>query len=162
MLSERLTTIHLAADHAGFPLKEFVKKWLQGSVYEIVDHGALENHPLDDFPDFIIPAAYAVSKQPDTSCAFIFGGSGQGEAMAANRIKGVRATVYYGGNREIIKLSREHNAANILSFGARFVSKEETKNVILEWLAAAEGTDEKYQRRNQKIDTLADKITNKT
>ncbi|MEZ4104269.1 MAG: RpiB/LacA/LacB family sugar-phosphate isomerase [Candidatus Paceibacterota bacterium] len=155
MFSTDIKTIHLATDHAGFDHKEQIRLWLADSVYKVVDHGAKENHPLDDFPDFISLAAVAVSKNPQNSCAIIFGGSGQGEAMMANRYTDVRAVVYYGGNEGIVKLSRIHNNANVLSIGARFVSVDETKDLILKWLATPFSDDEKYQRRNDKIDSLS-------
>ena len=117
------STIHLATDHAGYELKNEALMWLEDNGYTIIDHGAHHFDALDDFPDFIALAAEAVSKDP-TSRAIIFGGSGQGEAMVANRYPHIRATVYYGGNEEIITLSRQHNDANILSVGARFVSRE--------------------------------------
>ncbi|MDP6684346.1 MAG: RpiB/LacA/LacB family sugar-phosphate isomerase [Candidatus Marinimicrobia bacterium] len=126
--------IHLATDHAGFELKEMVKEYLSKNGYSIMDHGAFEYDALDDYPDFIFPAAKAVAIDAH-SRGIIFGGSGQGEAMAANRIKGVRAVVFYGGNQEIPSLSRQHNNANILSVGARFVSSKEMIDVIEEWLA---------------------------
>lgn len=126
--------IHLATDHAGFELKEMVKEYLSKNGYSIMDHGAFEFDALDDYPDFIFPAAKAVAIDAH-SRGIIFGGSGQGEAMAANRIKGVRAVVFYGGNQEIPSLSRQHNNANILSVGARFVSSKEMIDVIEEWLA---------------------------
>lgn len=153
-MSDLVKSIHLAADHAGFQHKQIIKDWLKDSVYTVVDHGALEHHPLDDFPDFIALAAKAVSQSPLDSRAIIFGGSGQGEAMLANRYSGVRAVVYYGGDMEIIKLSRQHNDANVLSIGARFVSVEQTKECILKWLATTPLSDDKYQRRNQKIENL--------
>ena len=80
--------IHLATDHAGFELKEKIKKYLLENGYEITDHGAWKYDSKDDYPDFIFPAAFAVANDPD-SFGIIMGGSGQGEAMAANRIKGV-------------------------------------------------------------------------
>ena len=88
---------------------------------------------MDDYPDFIIPCAKAVSKDLN-SRGIIFGGSGQGEAMAANRIKGVRAAVFYNGPDEIIRLSRQHNNANILSIGARFMMESEIQSAIEIWL----------------------------
>lgn len=157
MLSSR--TIHLATDHAGFAHKEAVKEWLSSfAEYVVVDHGATSYEPLDDFPDYIQLAAKAVSAAPDLSLAIIFGGSGEGEAMVANRFPRVRATVYYGGNPDIVSLSRAHNDANILSIGARFVSLEETKEVISQWLAEEVLSDEKYQRRNKKIETITREI----
>lgn len=146
--------IHLATDHAGFERKQEVLDWLEDSLYEIKDHGATQYHPLDDFPDFIALAAREVSKSPKDTRAIIFGGSGQGEAMLANRYPGVRATVYYGGNLDIIKLSRQHNDANVLSIGAKFVSLAETKECVLKWLATKPLPDDKYQRRNQKIEKV--------
>ena len=112
--------IHLATDHAGFDLKNSIREYLINQGYDVKDHGAYEYDALDDYPDFIIPCAKAVSKDLN-SRGIIFGGSGQGEAMAANRIKGVRAAVFYNGPDEIIRLSRQHNNANILSIGARFM-----------------------------------------
>jgi len=126
--------IHIATDHAGFELKEVVKEYLSNNGYSIMDHGAYKYYALDDYPDFIFPAAKAVANDAH-SRGIIFGGSGQGEAMAANRIKGVRAVVFYGGNRDIPALSRQHNNANILSVGARFISSKEMIDVIEEWLA---------------------------
>lgn len=150
MLFDR--TIYLATDHAGFAHKEAVKAWLISEERTVVDVGASHYDEGDDFPDFIKLAARKVSCDPQRSVAIIFGGSGEGEAMAANRFAGVRATVYYGGQPDIITLSRVHNDANVLSIGARFVSIDEAKGVIWEWLHTAKGTDEKYHRRNVKID----------
>jgi ribose 5-phosphate isomerase B len=105
-------------------------------------------------------AAAAVSGAPEDSLGLIFGGSGQGEAMVANRFANVRATVYYGGALEIIELSRAHNDANVLSFGARFVSVEEIKECILLWLKTPVLTDDKYRRRNQKIERITRTLKN--
>lgn len=155
MIIERIKNIHLASDHAGLVHKEGIKQWLQNSIYQVTDHGAEKPHPLDDFTDFVSKAVGEVSKSPEESCAIIFGGSGQGEAMLANRYPNVRATVFYGGDKEIIRLSRLHNDANILSFGSRFISIEEIKDCILLWLSTNVSEEEKYKRRNQKIDELA-------
>lgn len=144
--------IHLATDHAGFELKEILKKYLIELDYEIKDHGAFEYNDDDDYPDFIRPATEAVAKNPDTDKAIILGGSGQGEAMVANRLSGVRAIVYYGGPEDIIKLSREHNNANILSLGARFLSEEETKKAVKLWLDTAFSGEDRHLRRIKKID----------
>ncbi len=153
-----IKSIHLASDHAGFSHKEAVRIWLEDSIYNVIDHGDNENQPDDDFPDFISKAAKAVSDSPDDAVAIIFGGSGQGEAMLANRFPNVRAAVYYGGDRGIIALAREHNNANIISFGARFVTVEEVKSGILTWLSTPALSDEKYQRRNQKIEAITKQI----
>lgn len=154
MIVDKIKTIHIASDHAGFSHKEEIKEWLNNSIYNIVDHGAETYHPLDDFPDFISKAILAVNESPDSSCAVIFGGSGQGEAMLANRYSKVRATVFYGGDKEIIRLSRLHNDANVLSFGARFVSVEEIKDCIIMWLSTEASGEEKYKRRNKKMEDV--------
>ena len=125
--------IHLATDHAGLELKNSIREYLINQGYDVKDHGAYEYDALDDYPDFIIPCAKAVSKDLN-SRGIIFGGSGQGEAMAANRIKGVRAAVFYNGPDEIIQLSRQHNNANILSIGARFMIESEIHSAIEIWL----------------------------
>jgi len=125
--------IYFAADHAGFNLKETLIKDFTSFNYEIIDCGAFQLMPLDDYPDFIIPAAKKVVKDIG-SVGIIIGGSGQGEAMAANRIKGARAAVYYGGPIEIVKLSKLHNNANILSLGARFISENDAIKVVKLWL----------------------------
>lgn len=147
-------TIHLASDHAGFELKNEVAEWLTEQGYSIVDHGAHHFDALDDFPDYIALAAEAVSKQP-TARAIVFGGSGQGEAMVANRYPHVRATVFYGGCEELIGLSRQHNDANVLSVGARFVSIDTLMRILPSWLCTEFSADPKYERRNQKIERLS-------
>ncbi len=142
--------IHLATDHAGLEMKNSIKEFLLGKGYDVTDHGAHEYDALDDYPDFIFPCAHAVASDFN-SRGIILGGSGQGEAMAANRIKGIRAAVFYNGPKEIIKLSRQHNNANILSLGARFMSKEEIFDVIESWLKVLfEGG--RHQRRIEKLD----------
>lgn len=150
-------TIHLATDHAGFERKNEVATWLKEEGYVVVDHGAHQFDVLDDFPDYIKLACEAVSKEP-TSRALIFGGSGQGEAMVANRFPNVRATVFYGGNEEIITLSRQHNDANVLSIGARFVSFETLERILPKWLSESFLSDSKYERRNQKIERITKEI----
>ena len=142
--------IHLATDHAGLELKEKVKLYLSDLNYEVIDHGAYEYDALDDYPDFIFPCANAVSNDPESK-GIILGGSGQGEAMAANRVKGVRAAVFYNGPDEIIKLSRQHNDANILSLGARFMSEQEMYKIIEVWLST-DFESGRHQRRIEKLD----------
>ena len=142
--------IHLATDHAGLDLKDKIRSFLSEADYEVVDHGAYEYDALDDYPDFIFPCAVAVSKDK-SSKGIILGGSGQGEGMAANRVKGVRAAVFYSGPDDIIKLSRQHNDANILSLGARFMTEKEIYKVIKIWLSIDfEGG--RHQRRIEKLD----------
>lgn len=153
-MNQEIFTIHLAADHAGFALKNVVKVELEDRGWKVFDHGAHHYDEHDDFPDFIKEAAEAVSKNPATARGLIFGGSGQGEAMVANRFPHVRATVYYGWSDEIIDLSREHNDANVLSIGARFVEQDEAMQVIDRWLAGKFSDNQKYERRNQKIERI--------
>ena len=142
--------IHLATDHAGLELKDKIKQYLIELGHDVIDHGAYEYDALDDYPDFIFPCAKAVAKD-SRSRGIILGGSGQGEAMAANRIKGARAAVFYNGPKEIIELSRQHNNANILSLGARFMSEEEIYRIIEVWFNT--GFEEgRHQRRIDKLD----------
>ena len=143
-------TIVLATDHAGFELKEHVKRFLIKKGYDIKDFGALEYDGLDDYPDFILPAAKYISKHK--LIGIIFGGSGQGEAMAANRINGIRAAVFYNGPDEIVELSRLHNNANILSIGARFVNNQEVEKVIELWLST-DFEEGRHEKRIKKLDS---------
>ena len=149
--------IYLGSDHAGFELKEKIKKWFtlndaEGlGKYEVVDFGALTLNPKDDYPDFIRLVAEAVANDPEQSRGIILGGSGQGEAMVANRISGVRAAVYYGCSTSIVELSRQHNDANILSLGARFINEEEAFKAIKLWLDAPFSGDERHVRRISKF-----------
>jgi ribose 5-phosphate isomerase B len=142
--------IHVATDHAGLDLKNAIRDYLVDKGHDVTDHGAHEYDALDDYPDFIFPCAKAVAADTESK-GIILGGSGQGEAMAANRVKGCRAAVFYNGPMDIVKLSREHNNANILSLGARFMSEEEIYDVIELWLAEPfEGG--RHQRRIEKLD----------
>lgn len=150
--------IHLATDHAGFEHKQAIVAWLESEGLDVVDHGAHEYDALDDFPDFISLAAQAVGKKPQTECAIIFGGSGTGEAIVANRYPGVRAAVLYADVPDIVTLSRQHNNANVLSIGARFISVDVAKKHIWEWLHTNALLEEKYQRRNKKIEALTKDI----
>jgi len=143
--------IYIGSDHAGYELKEKIKIFLKELGYEIVDKGAHKLDNGDDYPDFIIPVAKAVVSN-EGSFGIIFGGSGEGEAMSANRIDGARATEYYGGDPEIIKVSREHNDANILSIGARFVTEEEAKEAIRLFLETKFSGDERHIRRIKKLE----------
>ena len=143
--------IYIGANHAGFEMKEVLKKYLADLKYEVEDKGAFKYQPEDDYPDFIFPVARAVAPDPE-SRGIIIGGSGQGEAITANRVKGARATVFYGGNFEIVELSRKHNDANILSLGARFIDDELAKKAVKLWLETPfEGG--RHTRRIAKIDS---------
>ena len=146
--------IFLGADHAGFELKEHVKKYLISLGIEVEDKGAHKFDAKDDYPDFIVQVAKEVAKNPATSRGIIFGASGQGEAIAANKIKGIRAALYYGGNMEIVKLSRTHNNTNILSLGARFLKKEEAVKAVKLWLETDFSNEPRHIRRIKKISKI--------
>ncbi len=143
--------VFIGTDHAGFELKESLVVFLKTLGHEVIDMGAHSYEALDDYPDFIRPVAEAVARDREAR-GIIIGGSGQGEAMCANRVPGVRAAVYYGGPFDIVVLSREHNDANILSLGARFIDEDETKEVVRVWLETPFGGEEKHARRIAKLD----------
>lgn len=142
--------IHLATDHAGFEHKEYLKEYLLEEHFEIVDHGASVLEEGDDYPDYVTPCAEAVVRN-ENALGIIFGYSGQGEAMCANRVNGARAVVYYGGLTDILLLSREHNDANVLSIGAHFVSKEDMIQAVKIWLGTPFSGDERHVRRLAKF-----------
>lgn len=143
--------IGLAADHAGFKKKEILKVFLQKRGDAVTDFGPQMLDEADDYPDFMAPAAQAVARG-DVERAIILGGSGQGEAMVANRVRGVRAAVFYGGGREPLRLSREHNDANVLALGARFIGDEQLEEIVSIWLDTSFSGDERHVRRIKKID----------
>jgi ribose 5-phosphate isomerase B len=160
--------IFIGADHAGYELKEKIKTYLSdlGAGYEVVDKGAHKLDMDDDYPDFIIPVAKSVAEEKG-SFGIIIGGSGQGEAMCANRIAGVRAAVFYGevipqdavdvnGDKsndpfEMVVLERKHNDANVLSLGARFVTVDEAKFATEIFLSTKFEGDERHMRRIKKL-----------
>lgn len=143
--------VFLASDHAGYELKEALSAFLRERSFEIEDLGPLEFDPNDDYPDYLrILGAHVASEKGAMGIGI--GGSGQGEAMAVNRVKGARAAVFYGGPDEIIKLSREHNDANILSLGARFLTQDQAKAAVILWLTTPFSNDERHVRRIKKLD----------
>jgi len=144
--------IYFASDHAGFEMKNALEEYVVSLGYEVEDCGAYELDPDDDYTLFVKRAAEAVSKDPENTKAIILGGSGQGEDMVANKFEGVRAAEYYGGNLEIVKLSREHNDANVLSLGARFLSLEEAKEAVKLWLETPFSNEERHARRISEIE----------
>lgn len=149
----RKMIIYLGSDHAGFALKEHIKGFLKNQNFTVRDEGAFKMDPADDYPDFIKVVAKQVGSDPDNSRGIIFGASGEGEAIAANRFPGVRACVYYGGTEEVITLSRVHNNANILSIGARFVDWATAERIIKLWLNIEFPGEERHLRRIKKIDS---------
>ncbi len=165
--------MYLATDHAGFELKEKVRKILTAEGYEVEDCGAFEYDKDDDYPDFVSKAAEAVSKDP-TSRGIIFGSSGQGEAVVANKFKNVRAVVFYTpcipnhhvdvtgrvseNPLEMIRLTREHNDANILSIGAKILKEEDALRAINLWLKSSFNGDERHVRRIEKIRKIEESL----
>lgn len=159
--------IFIGADHAGFNIKEKLKIFLNDQGHDVVDQGAFVLDPDDDFPDFVKAVAKSVSME-NGSRGIIIGGSGFGEAMCANRMKGVRALVFYGpmipknavdieGREsldpyETIKLSRMHNDSNILSLGARFITDDEAKEAVRVFLDTSFSNDERHIRRLKKLE----------
>lgn len=147
--------IHLATDHAGFELKQKIANYLQSNSYHVIDHGPDSYQSNDDYPDFIIPAVESAVSSAEL--AIVLGGSGTGEAIAANKVLGARAAVYYGGSEEILRLSREHNDANVLSLGARFLTETEVKNAINVWLQTDFSNEDRHVRRLGKISDYENK-----
>lgn len=148
--------IYLATDHAGFELKEKIKLFLEEKGHEIYDCGALTLEPGDGYPEYMARAAEKVQEDSmhAPAMAVIFGGSGQGEAIVANRFRHVRAIVYAGGNLELVKLGREHNDANVISIGARFVTEAEAKQAIDLFISTPFSHDERHSDRIIQIEEL--------
>lgn len=160
-------TIYLGSDHAGFALKSKVEDFLISLGHQVFDLGAHEYISEDDYPDYIKKVAEKVSEKPHTVKGIVFGGTGQGEAMVANKYKNVRCTVFYGpkvamGEVDIkrttdhdpyvlLRLSREHNDANMLSLGTRFLTEAEAIHAINEWLSTSFKSDERHLRRINKF-----------
>jgi len=140
--------IHIGADHAGLELKAELIKHLQSKGHEVTDHGPYQYDALDDYPDFCIPAAEAVAKDSN-SLGIVIGGSGNGEQIAANKVKGIRAALAW--NIATAKLAREHNNANVVAVGGRMHSIDECKAIIDAYLAEPFSNDERHVRRINKI-----------
>ena len=146
--------IYIATDHAGYELKETLKDFLTDLSHEVVDKGALSFDANDDYPDFVRPCAEAVAADAG-SFGIVIGGSGQGEAMVANRVTGIRAAVFYDGPMELVRLAREHNDANILSLGARFISPEDAKVALQTFIETPFSNAERHVRRIAKIEGIS-------
>lgn len=166
--------VYLGTDHSGFGLKEEIKNHLQAKGYDVEDCGAYKIDPKDDYPDSSSAAAKKVSENPQ-DLAIVIGGSGQGEAMTANKFKGVRAALFYGPQLpkravdvsgreskdpyEILRLSRQHNHANVLSLAARFLTNEEAITAVDIWLNEPFSQDERHVRRVEKIAAIENKLS---
>lgn len=140
--------IHIATDHAGLDFKNVLTEHLRAQGYTVTDHGAYEYDALDDYPEFVISAAEAVAqsqKDGERSLGVVFGGSGNGEQIAANKVTGVRAALVW--NVETARLAREHNDANIISIGARQHTEADVLKLIDEFIATPFSGDERHVRR---------------
>jgi len=144
--------IYIGSDHAGFEMKKVLVGHLGLMGHVVVDKGPDHFDPTDDYPDFVALVAEGVAEENSGAMGIVLGGTGTGEAIEANRLFGVRAAVYYGGPEEIIRLAREHNDANILSFGARFISESEAKGAVDLFLSTPFSGDERHKRRILKLD----------
>jgi ribose 5-phosphate isomerase B len=158
--------IYLGTDHAGFEFKNKIKEFLVSEGHEVIDCGPENFDPHDDYPDYIGKAAKEVSNNPG-SFGIVIGGSGQGEQMTANKFKGVRCSLFYATSVppkavdikgktssdpfEIIKVTREHNNANMLSVGIRFLSEEDAKTAIKIFIETPFPGEERHVRRINKI-----------
>lgn len=136
--------IHIGSDHAGLELKAMLIEYLSSNGHDVTDHGPYEYDALDDYPVFCIPTAQAVASDTD-SVGIVLGGSGNGEQIAANKVKGIRAALVW--SVEIAKLAREHNNANVISIGGRMHSPEVCKELIDTFIATPFSLDERHMRR---------------
>ncbi|EPD26855.1 ribose-5-phosphate isomerase [Actinotignum sp. GS-2025f] len=140
--------VHIGTDHAGFELKEFLVEKLEESGYEVVDHGAKTYDALDDYPAPCIACGQGVVDDAG-SLGIVLGGSGNGEQISANKVRGVRAILAW--NEDTAKLGREHNNANVISIGARQHTPEEAWNLVKLFLETPFSEDERHQRRIDQI-----------
>jgi ribose 5-phosphate isomerase B len=146
--------VHVAADHAAYDLKEFLVKELTAAGYEVIDHGAHTYDAGDDYPVFVLPAAEAVAAEP-ASRGLVLGGSGNGEQIAANKVKGVRAGLAY--NTVMARLAREHNDARILALGGRMQSLSDALAMATVFLETPFSGDPRHQRRIEMLEAYEEK-----
>lgn len=146
--------IYLGTDHAGFELKEKIKSYLMTQNFEVEDCGAFEFDKNDDYPDFISKAAQKTSEDSQ-SFGIVFGKSGAGECIVANKIKNIRAIL--GFSTENVKLAREHNDANVLSLGSGFIEEEMAKELVVIFLQTLFTNEERHIRRINKIKEIENK-----
>ena len=139
--------IALGSDHAGYKLKEIIKGYLKSKAYTVVDYGTNSDEPVD-YPDFIRPAAESVSRG-ENELGIVFGGSGNGEAMVANKVKRIRCGLCW--NEESARLAKEHNDANMISLGERMLSEKDAVKIVDTWLNA-EFKGGRHLRRIEKIE----------
>lgn len=140
--------VHVATDHAGLEFSQQLQEHLRAAGHEVVDHGPEEYDAVDDYPSFCINAAQAVANDwaaGEFSLGLVFGGSGNGEQIAANKVAGVRAALVW--SEATAKLAREHNNANVISIGARQHSLEEAVTLVDTFLAEPFPGEERHTRR---------------
>ena len=140
--------IHIGSDHAGLEFKNELVEYLTSKGHEVKDHGPYEYDALDDYPDFCIPAAEAVAADP-TSLGIVLGGSGNGEQIAANKVKGIRSALIW--SLETARLAREHNDSNVASIGGRMHEADFVKEMIDLFIATPFSGDERHARRIKKV-----------
>lgn len=141
----------MASDHAGFEMKNYLKDQLVTLGYNVIDHGPKSLDINDDYPDFILPCAQAVGVD-NASFGVILGGSGEGEQIIANKVDGVRAIEYYGKNLDIVRLGRQHNNANVISLGARFLNNNEAIEAVKIFMETPFLNEDRHTRRINKIE----------
>jgi ribose 5-phosphate isomerase B len=142
--------VHLGSDHAGYELKEHLVAWLEAEGHEPVDHGPPAYDPVDDYPPYVLRAAEAVAADRD-SLAVVIGGSGNGEQIAANKVRGVRAALAW--NEDTAALARQHNDANVVAIGARMHSQDEAVELVRAFLEAQWTGEERHARRIAMLST---------
>ena len=147
--------IHIGSDHAGLELKGALIEYLQTKGHDVTDHGPHQFDALDDYPDFCIPAAIATVADSD-SLGIVLGGSGNGEQISANKVKGVRAALAW--SIETATLAREHNNANVVGIGGRMHSIEECKAIIDAFIETPFTNEERHIRRINKITAYENKV----
>ena len=136
--------VHLATDHAGLEFKDELTSHLKSKGYEVVDHGAYEYDAEDDYPAFCIAAAEAVATEPG-SLGVVFGGSGNGEQIAANKVNGIRAALAW--SIATAQLAKEHNNANVIGIGARQHTQAEAFAIIDAFLETPFSEADRHIRR---------------
>ena len=136
--------VHLGSDHAGLELKEHLLNWLADEGYEVIDHGPFVYDAEDDYPVFCLRAAEAVADETG-SLGVVIGGSGNGEQIAANKVKGVRAALAW--SEETARLGREHNDANVVAVGGRMHTLEDLTQLIDAFLSTPYSDEARHTRR---------------
>lgn len=150
MAKRSTKTVYLGTDHAGFALKENLREWLVRAGYRVVDMGTYDDADCD-YPDFVLPAAEAAAGSRGRAVAIVLGGSGIGECVAANKVRGVRAALAF--DTYTARMSREHNDANVLCLGGRTVTRDPkvARRIVKKWLETPFSKETRHRRRIRKI-----------